>query len=143
MLSGCGVRPALKSEFGSDFEPRSVVPGVVISTQAVAQTAPDRIELEPAGNQRPKLTAQAATALCGCTGAHKPNRIILARLGTELGSLAGQLTWVMEYDNATECTPSLGPPLPSGESYPTGPCTQYEMVNAVNGDVGGVLQIGW
>jgi hypothetical protein len=138
-LAGCGIR--------SDFEPRSAVPGVVITTQTTPQTSPDRLVLEPAGSERPRITVQEAFAACGwwyerasCAD-HKPTRMILARLGSTPSSYADALVWVFEWDNVpgAECGSGDGP-----DPHPAPPksCTVYEVSNAMVGDGIELVQMG-
>lgn len=141
-LTGCGLR----ADVASHFEPRSVISGVVVTTQT-SGAGPDL--LRP-GSKRPGLSAQAALTKTCRSGpycvAKNPSRVILAISGGELGGTSGKLVWVFEYDNVNAC-PDLGGPVPvNGKTpspHPTGPCTAYTMVDAYGGENYGTLLVGW
>jgi hypothetical protein len=146
VLSGCGLR----ADAASHFEPRSVIPGVVITTQPPGQSSGVGPELLTPGGMRPGLSAQAALTKTCRSGPNcfskNPSRVILAISGGELGGTSGKLVWVFEYDNVNAC-PDLGGPVPvNGETpapHPTGPCTAYTMVDAYGGENYGTLLVGW
>jgi hypothetical protein len=137
VLAGCGIR--------SDFVPRSAVPGVLITTQTTSDKSPYGLGLEPAGTGSPRITAQAAYAACvhgpGQPCSHKPNRMILGRLGSTPSSYANALVWVFEWDNTTECAPESGPPGPRPATVTT-TCTVYGVTDAMIGDGIESVQIG-
>jgi hypothetical protein len=145
-LTGCGLR----ADVASHFEPRSVIPGVVVATQSSGPSQGAGPELLTPGGMRPGLSAQAAlTKTCrpgpNCFSKN-PSRVTLAISGGELGGTGGKLVWVFEYDNVNAC-PDLGGPVPvNGQTtapHPTGPCTAYTMVDAYGGENYGTLLVGW
>jgi hypothetical protein len=122
------------------FTARTPIPGVPVSTATapIGRDAVGTTRFEPASNNAAKITARAAIADCGRQCAGRPSRVLLARLGTELGVDAGRLVWVIEYDNV-QCL-YLGPP----GSQPVKPmtCTDYFTVDALTGGPVDELQAG-
>jgi hypothetical protein len=132
-MAGVGAALALTACSPSSlFTARNTIPGVPVSTASapIGRDAEGYTQFDPAGNAAAKITAKTAIADCGRQCAGKPSRVLLARLGTELGAVdSGKLAWIIEYDNI-DC-PFSGPP----GSQPVEPmtCTDYFMVDAMNG----------
>jgi hypothetical protein len=131
----------------SVFTARNTVPGVAVRTQSTPEGSGDKggSLFEPAGSDEARITAKTALAECGSQCEGTPNSIRLARLGAELGSQAGKLAWIIEYDDATDCALSGGPiPLPGSTPGPTvyvSTCTEYHLIDALEGGSVGTLQV--
>jgi hypothetical protein len=141
-MAGVGTALALTACSPSSlFTARNTIPGVPVSTASapIGRNSVGTTQFEPAGNDAAKITAKAAIADCGRQCAGKPSRVLLARLGTELGAVdSGKLAWIIEYDNI-QCL-YLGPP----GSQPVKPmtCTDYFTVDALTGGPVDELQAG-
>lgn len=140
---------ALTACSSPSFAPRNTIPGVAVSTESSAAVGQDGGSLfQPASGNDARITAKAAIAVCGTACAAKPNQILLARLGDELGSEAGTLAWVIEYKRTyPNClVASYGPPPQPGTTMYTRPviasCTVYQMVDATTGGGLNTLVVG-
>jgi hypothetical protein len=148
-LSGCGLR----ADAASHFKPRSVVPGVVVTTQSTGQNPADASGIglhPPAPGDQPNITARVALAkVCPTTTGitcrdGNPTRIILARTDGDVGGTGDRLMWVLEWDNLTSgCPPSFGPsPVAGATPQPAVGCVAYDLVDAHTGAEYGTLFVG-